>query len=202
MKNKLRITAGIYRSRYIPFPDTSNIRPTPERTREMLFNWLSTLLDWPSTHVCDLFAGSGILGFEALSRGALQATFIDIHTKTIDTLKQNALQLNCYNHIKAIRNSAEKFLSQYTETPTKSKSVFDIIFLDPPFQQDYLSKIFLKFSNTLKSMLTKKGIIYFECEQQAYNAFSITLNNLNDWRVIKFKKIGNNFCGLLRKLET
>ncbi len=121
--NTLRIIGGQYRSRRIHFPDAMGLRPTPDRVRETLFNWLMDKL--AQRHCLDLFAGSGALGFEALSRGAGQVTLVDNNRQIIQALHHAVQQLNATN-AQVVQASALDFLQRTTER-------FDVVLLDPPF---------------------------------------------------------------------
>src|SRR5512147_1235301 len=93
--NRVRIVGGAWRSRLLPFPDVPGLRPTPDRVRETLFNWLGQLMDGK---VClDLFSGSGALGFEALSRGARQVVMVERDAKVARSLRDNATTLHAEN---------------------------------------------------------------------------------------------------------
>lgn len=129
---ELRIIAGEWRSRRLTFPAVGGVRPTPSRVRETLFNWLMPAL--PGARCLDLFAGSGVLGLEALSRGARETQFID-HTRALcDALKSNlGLLKSDGGHV--ICQDVTGFLSQPASEP------FDILLMDPPFRQDWLERL-------------------------------------------------------------
>ena len=97
MRNKVRIIAGHHRHRLIDFPSIENLRPTADRVRETLFNWLMPYIQ--DANCLDCFAGSGILGFEALSRGASNVTFIDGARAAIDSIRENAVKLDLTNYL-------------------------------------------------------------------------------------------------------
>ena len=128
---QVRIIAGKWRSRKIDFPSEKGLRPTADRIRETLFNWLTPHLG--GSRCLDAFAGSGALGFEALSRGAGEVTFIDANPVVCDFLKRNSEKLEAKGAHIAQANLLE-WLKQKTQTP------FDIIFLDPPFADDLLNR--------------------------------------------------------------
>ena len=121
LNNQLRIIGGKWRGRKIKFPDIEGLRPTPDRVRETLFNWLSPVII--GAKCLDLFAGSGALGFEALSRGASKTVFVDSNNLVTQQLQYNQQLFQC-SDIEIHKMSAE----QYLQTTEKS---FDIIFLDP-----------------------------------------------------------------------
>lgn len=129
---ELRIIGGDWRSRKLHFPDAGGVRPTPARTRETLFNWLSFHL--AGSDCLDLFSGSGALGLEALSRGAGHATFVD-NSAALTTALRGNLRLLGSESGKVACSGVDAYLSQRTRQP------FDIVFMDPPFRQGWLTTL-------------------------------------------------------------
>ena len=129
--NTLRIIAGEHRGRKLSFVDAPNLRPTPDRMRETLFNWLQPVIH--GARCLDLFAGSGALGLESLSRGAGEVVFVEKDAKAAQRLNEN-LQLLGYDEIHCQQKMAQNFLQS---EPT----AFDVVFLDPPYQGDMLPDI-------------------------------------------------------------
>lgn len=130
---ELRIIGGDWRSRKLTFPDAGGVRPTPARTRETLFNWLAPHL--PGARCLDLFAGSGALGLEALSRGAGHSTFVDHTAVLAKALKDNLARLQCRN-AEVLCQAVDQALAGPCQAP------FDIVFMDPPFRQGWLERLF------------------------------------------------------------
>jgi 16S rRNA (guanine966-N2)-methyltransferase len=128
---RLRIVAGKWRSRLLPIADQKSLRPTASRVRETLFNWLSE--DIRGSHCLDLFAGTGALAFEALSRGAASATMIESSPKIAELLRSSADLLDAAD-ARIDCASAMSFLSH-----TANKR-YDIVFLDPPFSDDLVEE--------------------------------------------------------------
>jgi 16S rRNA (guanine966-N2)-methyltransferase len=127
----LRIIAGRHRGRRLRFPAGVEIRPTPDRVRETLFNWLQPRID--QSRVLDVFAGSGALGLEALSRGAAQVTFIEKDRRAaaaIDAIASEWQETNA----RVVCESAIAWLAAPTADPP-----FDIVFLDPPYDSELLA---------------------------------------------------------------
>lgn len=124
----LRVIGGQWRSRRLEFPDLPGLRPTPDRVRETLFNWLAPVL--PGAYCLDLFAGSGALGIEALSRGAAEVVFVERHALAVRTLRDNLEQLHAQN---ARIDQAEALT--WLRSPG---TPFDIVLLDPPFGEGLL----------------------------------------------------------------
>ncbi|MFO7994525.1 MAG: 16S rRNA (guanine(966)-N(2))-methyltransferase RsmD [Marinobacter sp.] len=135
---ELRIIGGDWRSRKLRFPEAGGVRPTPARTRETLFNWLSFHI--AGSRCLDLFTGSGALGLEALSRGAGTTVFVDHTPELAQALRSNLRLLKTEDGEVACQN-VDTYLAQ---TPTKP---FDILFMDPPFRQGWLEKLFPMIAN-------------------------------------------------------
>jgi 16S rRNA (guanine966-N2)-methyltransferase len=126
--NSVRIIGGEYRSRILHFPDATGLRPTPDRVRETVFNWLGQRLHGL---VClDAFSGSGAFGFEAASRGAARVVMLERDSKVRDALRQNAALLKVGN-VEILQLDALVYLS-------RPGDLFDVIFLDPPFDKPLL----------------------------------------------------------------
>ena len=125
---RLRIVAGKWRSRLLPVADVDGLRPTSERIRETLFNWLAPVID--GAHCLDLCAGSGALGFEALSRGAASAVFVERAHAATRLLRQNMESLECASG-QVVEADAVDWLQKPGDRQPDNR--FDIVFLDPPF---------------------------------------------------------------------
>ncbi len=126
--NQVRIIAGQYRRRLIRFSESTGVRPTHDRVRETLFDWLYGKVD--GAKCLDLFAGSGALGFEALSRGAAETVFVDNMRENILKIEENAKQIGI-DHVRAVCCNALHY-------PQKESLAFDLIFLDPPYEKQLL----------------------------------------------------------------
>ncbi|MCG7601683.1 16S rRNA (guanine(966)-N(2))-methyltransferase RsmD [Halomonas sp. McH1-25] len=124
-RGKLRIIGGRFRRRLLPVADSPGLRPTPDRVRETLFNWLA--FDLAGRRVLDLFAGTGALGLEALSRGADQTRFVETNAEVARLIEANLATLGATGQV-VVRNALD-FLNE-PATP------FDVVFLDPPFRRD------------------------------------------------------------------
>lgn len=129
---RLRIVAGIWRSRLLGIADVPGLRPTSERVRETLFNWLAPCIE--GARCLDLFAGTGALGLEALSRGAREAVFVERSPLAADTLRRNIDELGTGNAT-VITGDALAYLASGIE------GEFDIVFLDPPFAAGLLEQL-------------------------------------------------------------
>ena len=149
----LRIIGGQWRRRHITFDPSLGARPTSDRVRETVFNWLSSEI--VGMYCLDAFAGSGALGFEALSRGADHVVFIDSNPKVLATINENAQQLDCQHY-----TTQAVYLPDVS--PSISKDPFSLVFLDPPFQRNLLLPTVHQLRES--HLLAEQAIIYFECE--------------------------------------
>ena len=125
-RNRVRIIGGKWRSRLLKFPPAALLRPTPDRVRETLFNWLGQRLD--GLECLDLFAGSGALSFEALSRGAARAVMVESDRGIAQALRENAKALGA-EAAEVVQRDAMTYLAQ-------SSDLFDVAFVDAPFASD------------------------------------------------------------------
>lgn len=147
--NRVRIIGGEYRSRVVRFASRPGLRPTPDRVRETLFNWLGQ--DLSGRSCLDLFAGSGALGFEAASRGARSVVMVERDAHACRALRDNARLLGCMSVVAVEHADALDFLRA---TPL----AFDVIFLDPPFQSDILARVIPQLGRIVRN----GGMIYVE----------------------------------------
>ena len=174
----VRIIGGDWRGRKLPVVDAQGLRPTADRIRETLFNWLAN--DLPGARCLDLFAGSGSLSFEALSRGAAHVTAVDSHKMAIESLTKTAAILNT-DHCFAVHSSAAQWLQAYSMR--QSSAQFDIVFLDPPFQDQLLANTAMALEAS--GCLTADALIYVE---QAAGHPSATLPSR--WQNLRQKVAG------------
>lgn len=153
--NQLRVIGGQWRGRRLTFPDLPGLRPTPDRVRETLFNWLAPIL--PGARCLDLFAGSGALGIEALSRGAAEVVFVERHPLAARTLRDHLDRLHTHN-ARVEQADALAWLRQ-PGTP------FEIALLDPPFGQGLLEPSCAALE--ANGWLATSAWIYLESETEA-----------------------------------
>ena len=175
-QSEIRIIGGKWRGRKIIFEpsDATSLRPTPNRLRETLFNWLSPVIAGSSC--LDAFGGSGALGLEALSRGAGQVTIIEKHPKTLKYIQENATRFEASN-LSLICADTLHYLATLQEK-------FDVIFLDPPFQYEALPKLLNIIAKS--QLLTPEGYLYIESAR----AIDFALLNL-PWQVFRTQKAGH-----------
>jgi 16S rRNA (guanine966-N2)-methyltransferase len=155
-RNSVRIIGGVWRGRRVHFTDMPGLRPTPDRVRETLFNWLQHSLQ--GTRCLDLFAGSGALGLEALSRGAAEVVFVEQFPAASRPLQEQLVRLGAEGKGRVMEIGAARFL----RTPAKP---FDIAFLDPPFGKDALAEYIPMLDSG--DWLKVGGLIYLENERIA-----------------------------------
>jgi 16S rRNA (guanine966-N2)-methyltransferase len=155
-RNSVRIIAGAWRGRRVHFPDMPGLRPTPDRVRETLFNWLQHSI--ADARVLDLFAGSGALGLEALSRGAREAVFVEQFPAAARSLQEQLVRFGGAAKGRILGMGAARFLRASGEP-------FDLVFLDPPFGTNALAEYIPLLDNG--DWLKVGGLVYLENERVA-----------------------------------
>ena len=199
----VRIIGGQFKRRSVSFIDAEGLRPTPDRLRETLFNWL--IADIHDAQVLDSCAGSGVLGFEALSRGAAYTTFIEINPAQVNMLRQSAEQLRLdANACQIIQGTAEQVLTQ-NQTIQRH---FDIVFIDPPYTQDLWQPILMALIK--QSLISAETLIYLEADKDLtlqLNQLVVSLNESSEpktettqdiiaFECLKQTKVGQVVAGL------
>ncbi len=181
---KLRIIAGEWRSRQLEVLDLPGLRPTTDRVRETLFNWLQN--DIAGAHCLDLFTGSGALSFEAASRGCASVLMLENQPAAIQKLNDNIRQLGA-EHIRLQAGDAMAWLRQ-----SSGDEAFDIVFIDPPFDAGYLVEACALLEQ--KQCLAEHACIYLEMDsRQALPTLPA------NWRVVREKKAGQVSYYLVRR---
>lgn len=172
--NQLRIIAGEWRGRKLPFANIEGLRPTPDRVRETLFNWLAPLIE--GARCLDLFAGSGALGLEALSRGASEVVMLDQSAKVTRQLQDNLKLLQC-KQATVLQKDALTYLQ------AKPEQAFDVVFLDPPYRKNLILPCIERLSHP--TWLKQGARVYIEIESEG------VLPELPPtWELIRSKKAG------------
>lgn len=169
----VRIISGRFRGRKLPVLDVQGLRPTTDKNKEMLFNWLMSYTQ--GAKCLDAFAGSGGLGFEALSRYAQSCTFIELDKQAAKKLAENMQLLGLSPEQATLMQG-----SVQNNLPLLNQA-YDLIFLDPPFNQNLLPNIIQMISD--RALLALKGVIYIECEGQG-SGYVVPDN----WQLIKEKQ--------------
>ncbi len=180
----IRIISGQFRGRKLPVKDVQGLRPTTDRIKETVFNWL--MHDTRDARTLDCFAGSGGLGFEALSRFAKNTTFIELDALAAKQLTQNIATLNAQN---------AQVLNTNTLTFLESKNTseaFNLVFIDPPFRKNLAQSCCDLLENN--QWLESDALIYVEVETEL-TSFKAPSN----WLLIKEKKAGQVFCRLYQR---
>ena len=181
-RNSVRIIAGGWRGRRVHFPDLPGLRPTPDRVRETLFNWLQHSI--VGARCLDLFAGSGALGLEALSRGAKSLVFVEQAQAAARSLVKELERLGGTTKAQVVEMGASRFLRSAGEAFGKPYGgPFDVAFLDPPFGKDALAEFIplIDQGNWVKS----GGLVYLENEKSA-GAPALP----SHWELLKSKSAG------------
>lgn len=178
-RGEVRIIGGAWRSRRIRFPASPGLRPTPDRVRETLFNWLGQ--DLTGRDCLDLFAGSGALGFEAASRGARRVVMVEQDGAACRALQANRVALDAVA-VEVIRADALEFLKN-------QGARYHVVFLDPPFADDCWPQLLAR----LPDCLTAGGLVY--CERAR------PLDDLQGWDVIRQGRAGQVSHQLLKRTE-
>jgi 16S rRNA (guanine(966)-N(2))-methyltransferase RsmD len=152
-RNRVRIVGGQWRSRLIRFPDVDGLRPTPDRVRETVFNWLGQELT--GKRCLDLFAGSGVLGLEAASRGAREVVLVERDARACRALEDN-LRLLGPAQVRLVRADALEFLRS-------DAGLYDLVFLDPPYASGGRDLLLER----VRARLAPQALVYVEAPQAA-----------------------------------
>ena len=180
-KGSIRIIAGLHRGRKLPVLMAEGLRPTTDRVKETVFNWLMPFIQ--DTNCLDCFAGSGGLGFEALSRGASHVSLIELNKAAAQQLTENKILLQA-NNISVINSDALNFIRKNTQR-------FDVVFLDPPFRKNFVEQTALLLN---ENSLADNALIYIEMESEDNNQ-QLPLN----WKLLKEKIAGQVIYRLYQK---
>ena len=187
--SQVRIIAGRWRGRKILFPTNFSIRPTPDRVRETLFNWLSPYITNRFIRGLDLYAGSGVLGFEALSRGATEMVFVDSEISIIKNLEAQHQVLKIDSEFG--KNSVKYKCSDAIVYLVAENTKFDLVFIDPPYQKNMIEPVINMLCDS--QLINNNGLIYIEM------AKSEVLPNIpKNWEIIKNKVMSKVNCYLIQ----
>ncbi len=178
----MRIISGKRRGHKLVGFEGDNIRPTTDRVKESVFNLISNYV--PDSRVLDLFAGSGSLGFEALSRGAKFAVFVDKDKSAVDVVKKNASLLNFSEDIKILNMSYEDFFRS-------SDECFDLIFLDPPYNKGFIEPVLADI--VTNNRLADGGIILLESDDTDMHS------DFDGLTVLKQRKYGRSYITVYQR---
>jgi 16S rRNA (guanine966-N2)-methyltransferase len=192
---KVRIVGGMYKRTPLSVPDLPGLRPTPDRVRETLFNWLAGFTE--GARCLDLFAGTGALGIEAASRGAKDVLLIESNKIAAAQIADTLTRLKHPDNVQLKIMTAETFMSRYSDNGADNGSAngdarFDLIFLDPPFGKDLLAKLWPR----LPELLSDNGKVYVESEEK----IDLLLERLGvqaHWQVERASNTGQVYYHLL-----
>ena len=187
---QVRIIGGAWKRALLPVLDAEGLRPTPDRVRETVFNWINHQLggDWEAASFLDLFAGSGALGFEAASRGAAAVTMVDNHGPAARQLEANRDKLKAHN-VSVLRTDA---LGLVRDLASRGQR-FDVIFLDPPYQLGLLTQIL----PLCPAILKEGGMVYAETGE-ALPLEGDVPDWLAGWDAVRADKAGMVYYYLLK----
>lgn len=191
MTHQVRIIGGQWKRTPLVVLDAEGLRPTPDRVRETVFNWINHLIDgnWHKLKCLDLFAGTGVLGFEAASRGAEQVVMVEMHAPAVRQLEATQEKLRA-DQVSIVRGDA--FATAQGMQARGGNGQFNLIFLDPPYLQNWLAKIL----PVCAPLLADGGLIYVESE--------VALDGetppdwLQGWEVVRADNAGLVFYHLLQ----
>lgn len=178
----MRIISGIRRGHKLISFEGDNIRPTTDRVKESLFNLIQGYTQDAS--VLDLFAGSGALGFEAMSRGARCVTFVDVSKASVEVVSKNAASLNFGDGVKILN-------MPYGDFFRNSKECFDLIFLDPPYNKGFIEPVLVDIVKN--NRLSEKGIIVLESDDTDMHS------EIDGLSVLKQKKYGRTYITVYQR---
>jgi 16S rRNA (guanine966-N2)-methyltransferase len=189
---QIRIIGGAWKRTPLPVPDAEGLRPTPDRVRETVFNWLNHLFDgnWQQVRCLDLFAGTGALGFEAASRGAARVVLVESGAPAVRQLQATRQKLGA-SQVDILRGDA--LLTATRLAPASGDGGFDLIFLDPPYGHDWLAKIL----PICEKLVAEDGLVYAESELPLMSDAQPSW--LASWDVVRADKAGMVFYHLLQR---
>lgn len=175
----VRIIAGLFKGKKLPVMDLNGLRPTTDRVKETLFNWL--MFDVAGSQVLDCFAGSGSLAFEALSRGAISANMLEQSASAAKQLQQNLASLKLPAEVNSEIITTDSL--NYLAKPANKQ--FDLIFIDPPFRQNLVEPCCQLLAQN--GWLQTDALIYIEHEKEL-----TSLDLPNTWQLLKSQSAGQS----------
>lgn len=193
---QVRIIGGQWKRTPLAVLDAEGLRPTPDRVRETVFNWLTHLVDgnWSQLTCLDMFAGSGALGFEAASRGAAEVVMLEQQPAAVRQLQAVKDKLGALQ-VSIVRADAFAKAQQWISASDSGQGAFDVIFLDPPYHQDWLMRLL----PLAARLLRPGGIVYAEAEMPLVDSQEDWLAH---WEVVRSDRAGLVFYHLLQYKNT
>jgi 16S rRNA (guanine966-N2)-methyltransferase len=194
LQQQVRIIGGLWKRTPLPVLPVQGLRPTPDRVRETVFNWLTHLIDarWEGLSCLDLFAGTGALGFEAASRGADKVLMVEAHTPAVRQLEATRTKLHATD-IEIVRGDALAIAQSLLKQ--EGAGQFDLIFLDPPYHEAWLPKMLPHCRQLLKGT----GYLYVESEM-AMEETSADAAWREEWEIARSDRAGIVFYHVLKPL--
>ncbi len=191
--HQVRIIGGRWKRTPLTVLAAPGLRPTPDRVRETVFNWIHHLRggDWAGLRCLDLFAGSGALGFEAASRGAAQVTLVEQSLAAVQQLEAVKARLEA-QQVSVVRGDGIRFAQAWAERATPEAARFDLIFVDPPYHQEWLERAL----PLCARLLAANGIVYVEAEAALGGEDAPAW--LAEWEVVRADRAGMAFYHLLQ----
>jgi 16S rRNA (guanine966-N2)-methyltransferase len=192
LPHQVRIIGGRWKRTPLAVVDAEGLRPTPDRVRETVFNWLNHLLGgrWDGIACLDLFAGSGALGFEAASRGAARALLVESSPAALKQLEAAKVKLQA-SQVELVRGDALALLRSLAERPDRPR--FDLVFLDPPYRHALLPELLPRCA----AIMAGRGLVYAESETPLGGENAPGW--LADWEVIRADRAGMVYFHLLQR---
>jgi len=189
--HQVRIIGGQWKRTPLPVLDAEGLRPTPDRVRETVFNWITHLIDgaWEQVACLDLFAGSGALGFEAASRGARRVVMVENSGPAVRQLEANRDKLKA-DKLAIVRGDA---LAAVQSAAQREPGGYSLVFIDPPYHQGWLEKVL----PACMPLLTPSGLVYAEAEYPLDGEQAPEW--MQDWEVVRADKAGMVFYHLLQR---
>ena len=189
--HQVRIIGGQWKRTPLPVLDAEGLRPTPDRVRETVFNWITHLIDgdWAQVACLDLFAGSGALGFEAASRGARRVVMVENSSPAVRQLEANRDKLKA-DKLAIVRGDA---LAAVQSAAQREPGGYSLVFIDPPYHQGWLEKVL----PACMPLLTPSGLVYAEAEYPLDGEQAPEW--MQDWEVVRADKAGMVFYHLLQR---
>jgi 16S rRNA (guanine(966)-N(2))-methyltransferase RsmD len=187
---RVRIVGGMWKRTPLPVPDAAGLRPTPDRVRETVFNWLNHLLPgaWQDAACLDLFAGTGALGFEAASRGAGSVVMLEENPVAVKQLEATKAKLNA-RQVSIMRGDA--FAAGNALAARGAR--FQVIFLDPPYHREWLARML----PLCARLIDGDGLLYAESEMRLDG--ETPPDWMAGWKVLRVDKAGMVFYHMLQR---
>ncbi|HPE29345.1 MAG TPA: 16S rRNA (guanine(966)-N(2))-methyltransferase RsmD [Candidatus Mcinerneyibacteriales bacterium] len=185
----MRIIAGTLKGRKIISAPLSHLRPTLGRVKETLFALLENYVTLQDARLLDIFAGTGNLGFEALSRGGQSVVFVEVHPESLKLIAENASRFHVEDRVLSLRADCFRGI----ELLAAQNKTFDVIFMDPPFRKDYMNRILEE--SRIGELLAPGGVLFCETEKKH------ELRLQEGWDLLRERQIADSCLYFLKRSE-